>query len=494
MSSSSSSRSTTTAFVPRRPKRSGAPDFTPLKVVCDESMARQLVEAESKIDASQVLDPVGDESAMYAVTTMRQYGDFARAWLWTPDHTDSVCGEQPRGFQFNMSPQSPVYADPFSRRAMFNGLMAVPVLDAPALSLRHFADPRNRVAENMLAQLANDADLGGPGDDTNFAGIFSSTTRDARSEHTTFWLATQSHSLELADRTAAKIVESEPDNADLVCERSRELIDATNAVLFEDYEREFCGVTGSSSIASPARHSGAFTTVDALFFRSNEMVTWRTAQREHRARVLAKLMRAASIDSPRLGSGESALDETVRRILKHPNLVEVTFNDVDRVDKSDVYSDVVYTTMASVYNVTSNGLLMRDSPPLGLDILRGPWRVEEVAETQRNAKRPFISVPTNTGMRASNALRYETAPIEVAKRVSSKSVTSGDTWLWTPPASGDAHFMLDAENTRSRNADPRWLKFELACGFRKTNEVQHLSNVCIRLATPEHRQDHIKRF
>ena len=180
--SSTATTTTRPTYVPRKPKHANAPSFVPLKATCDESMARQLVEAESKIDGAQVFDAIGDESAMYAVTTMRQYGDFARAWLWTPDHTDSVCGDQPRGFQFNMSPQSPVYADPFSRRAMFNGLMAVPILDAPALSLRHFADPRNRVAENMLAQLANDTDLGGPGDDTNFAGIFSSTMRDARSD------------------------------------------------------------------------------------------------------------------------------------------------------------------------------------------------------------------------------------------------------------------------------------------------------------------------
>jgi hypothetical protein len=490
----SKKNATSAQLAPRRPKRAGAPDFTLLRPICDTSIAQQLVESESKIDTSRVLDAVGDEGSMYATTTMRLYHDFARAWIWSPNHCESVCGDQPSGFQFNMSPQSPVYADPFSRRAMFNGLMAIPITDMPALSLRHFADPRNRVSERMLEEIANDADLGGPGDDTNFAGIFSTTTRDAHSETVTFWVATQSHSLTIAERAAELIVAAEPDTTELVCERSRELISIQNELRLEQYEQEFCTGTPATNTKISAARTPPFTTVTKLFFSDKEMVSLRAKQREHRATVLAKLMKAASLVSPRLGSS-SAVDTCAKRILDARDLVEVTINDVDRVDKKDAFSDVVYmSNMASIYDISAAGLPMRDAPRLGLKILRGPWNVDAVSETQREADRPFISVPVTTGMRQSNALRYETASTSIASSVSSASEISGDVWHWTPPKSGDCHFLLDGENVRSRNADRQWLKFEHACGFPKSNETLHLSNVSIRLASPEHRQEHIKRF
>lgn len=478
--------------------RADAPAFVPYKPICDSSIASQLVEAETKIDSSRVLDPIGDESAMYAMTTMRLYGDFARAWLWSPNHTDNVAGEQPLGFQFNMSPQSPVYPDPFSRRAMFNGMMAIPV-DMPNISLRHFADPANRVSERMLEEIDNEADLGGPGDDTNFAGIFSTTTRTAQSESTVFWLATQSHSLEIADQTYKLLVDSEPESVEVANERSRELIKVQNQIRREQYERDN-SVDGSSSTSSSLSLSKSqsnvpFTTVHKLFFGEKEMQRLRAQQREHRARVLAKLMKSASIVSAKLGSSLS-VEESAKKILASRDLVEITINDVDRVDKTDPYSDIVYTSnMASIYDVTPNGVLMRDGPRLGLDILRGPWNIDEVANAQRNAEKPFISVPVCTGMRQTNALRFETAEKQICDSVSCRSLISGDVWLWKPlSASADCHFLLEAENTRTRTADQKWLKFETACGFPQKNPIQHLSNVCIRLASPEHCRNHIERF
>ena len=431
---------------------------------------------------------------MYATTTMRLYHDFARAWIWSPNHCDTVCGDQPSGFQFNMSPQSPVYSDPFSRRAMFNGLMAIPIVDMPSLSLRHFADPRNRVSERLLEEIDNELDLGGPGDDTNFAGIFFTTTRDAHSENNTFWLATQSHSLTLSDRATELIVAAEPETTDMVCERSREVIGVQNELRLEQYEQEFC--VGSAAVNSKVStiKPAPFTTVTKLFFGDKEMSSIRQKQREHRAGIIAKIMKAASLVSPRLGSSGS-VEASAKRILEARDLVEVTINDVDRVDKKDAFNDVVYmSNMASIYDISVAGLPMRDAPRLGMKILRGPWNVDSVSEAQREVDRPFISVPVTTGMRQSNALRYETANTSIAASVSSESEASGDVWHWTPPKSGDCHFLLDGDNVRSRNADRQWLKFEHACGFPKSNETLHLSNVSIRLATPEHRQEHIKRF
>ena len=482
------------ALAPRRPvKVATAPPFVPLVPICDESIGKQMVEAESKIDTSLTFDAVGDEAQMYAMTTTRLYGDFARAWIWSPNHTDSTCGEQPSGFQFNMSPKSPVFNDPFSQRAMFNGVMAVPILDVPTLTLRFLADRKNRVVERMMAELDSEADLGGSGDDTNFAGIYSTVTRDSQSETTTLWAVTQSHSLAVADQTARLIRDAEPDTTDAVCARTRDLTTVTNQIMLERYERDYCGGTDEkeSQRRDKVSEKSPFTTVEELFFKDRHMSQKRAAQREHRARVLAKLLKAASVVSRRLGSGDS-LDESARKILEFSDKVEVTFNDVDRVDKADPYSDVVYTSnLISVYDIGTNGAIVRDAPLLGLDVLRGPWDADGVANRQRDAERPFISLPTGGGMRQSNALRFENATPALAKKCAS---SSSEVWLWTPPTSGDCHFFFDNENIRSRSAERRWLQFESACGFPPTNEKVHLSNVLIRLASPDHKLQHIKRF
>lgn len=488
---------------PKKPTVANAPPFTPMRVTLNLSMPQQLVEAGEKIDTARLgsATKLGFEAEMYALTTTRQYGDFARCWLWSQNACSSVCGDQPSGFQFNMSPQAPVLYDPFSRRAMFNGIMALPLLDVPALAMRHFMDPQNRVSERMLAELRNDDDLGGPGDDMNFAGIYSTTMRDTASESTVFWLVTQSHSLAVADATMKLIEDAEPESPAHITRRAEELVDLTNAIRLDDYEQKYCsggssssssGDTGSRRRSTGVQPKAPFTTVGDLFFRDPSMAQMRDAQRLHRARVLAKLARAASIVSPRLHNGATSLDETARRILDSRELVDSTINTVDRVDKSDASSDVIYSSnMISVYDIGANGVLVRDAPRIGLDWLRGPWDKKRVTAEQAASDRPFISLPVSTGMKQSNALRIEEASASTASACSAR--LNSTTWLWTPPRSGDCHFWFDLENVRSRQADPRWLKHELAAGFREENGVQHLSNVCIRLASPEHKLDHIKR-
>lgn len=472
-----------------------APSFAPMKVAFNLSMPDQLVEAENKIDGSRAgSTPIGVEAAMYALTTTRMYGDFARGFIWGQNACSSVCGDQPSGFQFNMSPQSPVLYDPFSRRAMFNGIMALPIIDVPALEMRHFVDPQNRVVERMMSELRNEEELGGPGDDMNFAGIYSSTMRTTSSESTVFWLVTQSHSLTIADATIQLIENAEPESPEVVTHRAEQLVDLTNAIRLDEYEQTYGGRARSErNNLLAVQPKAPFATVCDLFFNNEQMARMREGQRMHRARVLAKLARATSIVSPRLHSDSVSIDEVAKRILDCRDLIDSTINTVDRVDKSDTTSDVVYSSnMVSIYDIGSNGVVVRDAPRVGLDWLRGPWDKESVCLAQKALEKPFISLPVSTGMKQSNALRIEEAPMKTARACSSK--LNPNTWLWTPPVSGDCHFWFDAENVRSRQADPRWLKHELAAGFRQENGVQHLSNVCIRLASPEHKLDHIKRF
>ena len=482
-------------IVQKKPPLPDAPLFVPMKVTFNSSMPNQLVEAETKIDTTRIgSTELGMEASMYALTTTRQYGDFSRAWIWSQNACSTVCGDQPSGFQFNMSPQSPVLYDPFSRRAMFNGIMAVPITDVPALEMRHFFDPKNRVAERMMSELRNEEDLGGPGDDMNFAGIYSSTMRTMSTESTVFWLVTQSHSLAIADATMKLIENAEPESPALVTRRAEQLVELSNAIRLDEYERAYCNKGGSERRNSfGVQPKAPFITVCDLFFNDANMAQMRENQRMHRAKVLAKLARAASVVSPRLNSGSSSIDEVARRVLDCSDLIDSTINTVDRVDKHDTTSDVVYSSnMVSIYDIGSNGVLVRDTPRIGLDWLRGPWDKDSVCRDQRSAERPFISLPVSTGMKQSNALRIEEAPFSTAAACSSKLNTN--TWIWTPPSSGDCHYWFDLENVRSRQADKRWLRHEIVAGFKEENGVQHLSNVCIRLASPEHKLDHIKRF
>ena len=87
---------------------------------CDEHFTKQLQRAREKINDDSLANNVDtSNSEAYAVMTMRRYGDYARGWKWTLNHTETIDGRAPRGFQFSVSPRSPIFPTPFPATTMF---------------------------------------------------------------------------------------------------------------------------------------------------------------------------------------------------------------------------------------------------------------------------------------------------------------------------------------------------------------------------------------
>jgi hypothetical protein len=462
-----------------QPKVDNVPKFVPTVAECDLPLEACLATARAKLDLSMVLPgSVQQNEAMFAETVMYQLGSFGRRFSFGPQLCQSTPLETPEGFALNVSPNAPVFPLPFSERALYNGIIAIPLTElahstqASQLSLQFFADPKNRVRENLLEQIRNDEDLG-VGDESNFAGFFSSTQRGKAPE---YWCVVQCHSSRLSREAYDMICAAEPESIDQADSIAREMIRVSNE--YKQREHTMRYHTLSVDLDKPVKSASEvgrvellYITWEQLFVKTPRMHEIRKEQREHRMRVMKKTLAIVGIDTRTMPALALHIDS--------PFLREVpSFNTVDKVDKNEPRSDLCYLSrMASVHSVGRHGTVFCEAPFIGPVILGGPWDINRVIATNKdNPRSSFIGVPVGTGTILSQQ-RY------AAARFTPRTDTlQTQTHVWSPNAAVE-HPIFDVRNTISRANSAEWTSFLYKCGHTNDNELP-LNPICVRWTTP----------
>ena len=503
----------------------------------DAPREQQLDVARAKIDDEWLRsrgELVRHYDAAYAALVCKMYGDFARGWLWAPNYTAAAEGGAPSGFQFNVSPRAPPFAVPFSRDALFSGVLCFPLAagDRSALSMRtkelagveHFVDSRSKVSKRLVEQIDENLHLAGAtGNQDNFAGIlWSYQTSPAQ-----FYCAVQAHNPELSRRAYALIEENEPESFECVREFADALIAEHRVFKADLAHREETGnsfeinelrrsafseldeiaecasdeVATSRSAHRSRRHgrrSAAATATAArtaagelrapyktwyeLFFQDEKMRALAHQQAEHRARLVCQTMIAAGL-GPVCERGTEA--EMVQAVLENASTVNNAVNCIEQVDCADRHSDVVYLdNLTSAWNVTGGGVLVRSAAHDKFSLL--PGTLDQLGFAGPERKTRFVGFATSTGPRYSSRLLAHD-PALLGADVKPEPAQRELLWSAQAPAATAtaarplAHPLLHTANWRVRSKS--WRDWERRCGSRHRSGIA-LKAIRLRVAEP----------
>lgn len=434
--------------------------FEPHVPFCDMDLQQQVLSSRKKIDDSMVRDDgerVSQTQAMYALTTMMRYGGFGRGWKWSSNHTDTVQGDTPSGFQFNVSPRAPVFHAPFSKHSMFSGTMAFPLslgessdrVNGQRISAEFLYDSQNRVLETLLDTIDPESDLG-LGDDSNFAGIFAAPPGTSSD----YWCVVQCNSTALSRKVYDMILEAEPESMDDVDTFERDFVDNNNRFMeLGWYEQK--KISPPAALKKPGTIGKRnYVSWEDFFFHNRALLDIKRQLQLHRVDVLCKAMRCIGLGVPAKGGSKYAVRENT---LASEHLVNNTNFGVEQVDINDSMSDVVYlSNLTSLHAISNSGVVVRGRPQHGLVVMPGPWNKSPILSADTFEKElSFIGVHTCTGMKKSTALLTS---LGLACDTSA-DVFRSNTHRWRTVddlVSSRHHMMFDASTGRGWSAIKRY--------------------------------------
>jgi hypothetical protein len=435
---------------------------------CDMTLDEQLAKARSKIDYSLTSTITQNEMFCF-VTWMHKYGSFGRRLVTALNQPACTEFEVPECFALNVSPNSPVFSDPFPPDTMFNGLMAIPLPPTKHITLPFFGD--SHILDRLCNELDSSGDLG-EGDPSNFVGFFSSSERGTGMQ---FWCVVQCHSTALSRETMKLIRDAEPTSMDAVDECARRFIEAANefksrAHLVKNYEVSVNLEKSSSSSSGSGKSSVPnYVTWNQLFLKTPRMHEIRRQQREHRLATMKKALRIVGLDPG------ASLN------LESPQLIESTFNCIDQVDRHEPLSDMVFLSrMSSIHAIGKAGTLFCEPPSVGVTLLRGPPEIERVMH--RNAEQPlqaFIGVPVGTGVNKTPMLFREASSPTLDDN---DSLMPNSVHCWKDTSRPNVLF--DVRNLRTRARDSAWSMWLESCGISARAGETPLTPICVRWANP----------
>jgi len=375
----------------------------------------------------------------FATTAMLMYANAAIRFAFGPNH--ACCGEfdVPRGFQFNVSLDAPLYATPFPERSMYNGVMAFPLDKGTWCHLTSKRKPIPpgyfsiaAVRQSIQSRLSEAEHLGD--DDTNYAGIFSTTVREGFENRVQYWAVVQCHSTAVSEQFYNYLCEQEASHGDV------------------------------------ARGATRYTTWRSFFLKDQRVAEFVEQQRRHRAKVLCTLVRACGLGPIAETTSET---DNVQFLLDSPDTIHVSFNSIERIeahDDSRLAGDALayLSDMVSYKTIASSGTVLREPARLGLAILRGPWT---------RPKHPLdTGFPCSTGHRtAVRALRL--AELSAADRA---AMRPNETHFWEHADDRPLNLNL-ATVEANRRDDRRWRKIESLLGYDKAHGLVDLRPVQVKL-------------
>lgn len=306
-----------------------------------EQVKRQLHEAQAKI-STRLLVVDGDatdqqqEAARnaqlseherrFAMHTLAVLGPAARSFEFGANHACHGEYRPPSGFQLTVDADAPLRASFFPRDTLQNGTMAFP-LDASEHSSRRYKSKAlatdnylssSKVRESLNRELCDSADLGS--DETNFVGIFCSTSEHNFKRTQRLWVVVQTNDAEASAALHSMMLDAE---------RERK---SWNQFWYED-ER-----------------------VKLAMQR----------QRRHRAGVIVRAIKACGLGPP---SGRKERAVNVDFVLQCASLIENKFNYTEK----PAPNLVTYLSRAHSKLELTQGALLSQSPCLGVLVLRGKW-------------------------------------------------------------------------------------------------------------------------
>lgn len=469
--------------------------------VSDLPIAEQLQVAQHKMQARplQHFDervPIYD--ANYFKSMLRLYGDTARAVKVAPNFTSSFDEfDVPHGFEFHCSPRAPVWALPFEGRALAAGVAAFPVSvgaqgqRAAQLDVARMIANRDNMHRQMLATLDSDSVLGGGADPAAFAGIYWQYTEKRRP---TFYAVARAHSPQLSEALMAQIRSAEPESLAQVTDYVRERIERHNrfqaalstrqraergeikadALSREEELRELAAGVDSGT-AAQRELVVPYTTWDEFFFRNSDVTRFVEAQRLHRARTLALVLRAAGITSD---ERVNSLDEQIDVITQSTSTLDAMINWVDQVDSQDSNSSIVFMSnlASSLSKRNEAGVVLQSAPQSDIHIVSGPFHSTHEA----------IGLPVSTGPRfisAAAVLDCHEKEHEVADAI---DVVPPLECAYVPISAEDpSHPVFSPSNWRDEDAQ-KWRAAEKTfVAPRSRTAATALRAIAVRLADPQ---------
>lgn len=392
-------------------------------------IAHLVATADKKISAVHVHSKSKSELSVdevrFAASCLMMHGDTAHRMSFSPNHASCGPFAVPRGFQFDVDIDAPLFVAPFPERRMFNGLMAFP-LDAGvssarsaqggALSHAYFTQDALRKSVNRI--IREDEHLGD--DETNYAGIFSTTVRSGFENKLQFWAVVQCHSTALSEELFDYMCEKEARYSDVIAQRA----------------------------ASRRPEDWTFSTWRSFFLDDQRVAELLEAQRAHRAAVLVRLIRACGLGPV---AESRSTDDNVDFLLTSPHTIHSTFNCVEQIDEDKL---AFLSDMYSRRAVTTRGLIVREAPTLPLALLPGDaW--SEPRDTDDTG------FPCATGHR--EPVRYMTSS-DFGKH-ETMAMANDSVHFWER-SDDDRPFNTNLVTTSANSRDDRrWQKIERALGF-----------------------------
>ena len=402
----------------------------------------QLVLADKKIGVgllhSNHRDELSRPEIRFAESCMLVYGSAALRFAFAPNHSN--CGEyaDPRGFIVNVSADAPLYATPFPERSMFNGVLAFPLeygyacnRTAKGLPIPSGYFSHQVVRDSINQKILEDRDLGD--DETNYAGIFSTTVREGFDNRVQYWAVVQCHNTDVSKQFHDYLCEQEARHRDVVSEPK----------------------AGSDK--------RSFATWRSFFLGNEKVADFMEQQQEHRARVMVRLLQACGL-GPVCDSTDIA--ENVSFILNCPHTVNVLINNVESIDENTL---AYYSDMVSVKTVTDAGVAVREAGRLGIALLRGPLK---------KPRHPLdIAFPCATGHRKS--VRDMSLSEFSSREVEEMKVNEAQFW---ERAGVDRPLNLNLATTEANvREDKRWAKIEVLLGYSAENGLVDLRPIQVKL-------------
>src|SRR6056297_609582 len=388
---------------------------------------------------SRKRDELSAAELRFAATASLMYADAAVSFSYAPNH--ACCGEYetPRGFQFTVARTAPLYATPFPQSNMFNGVLAFPLdkglhcnQTTKGQSLRPGYFSKSSVRKSIDNFIKEDSDLGE--DETNYAGIFSTTVRDGFENKLQYWAVVQCHSTKLSEQFY-----------DYLC----------------DNEARHGDVDGNK---------GKWQTWHAFFMNDQRVNDIMQKQRCHRAEVLCKLIRACGLG--RIAESTSK-EENINFLLNSPDAVHVDFNAVEAVDEDNL---AFLSDLVSYKSISSSGTVVREPSRLGLALLRGPWTAP--------AKALEVGFPCSTGHRSSVRGR-SLADYSAEER---NGMKPNETHFWERASQRPLNVNLATKDANLRE-DRRWAAIEACLGYNRKNGVVDLRPVQVKLHSTRQPED-----
>lgn len=279
----------------------------------------------------------------------------------------------PTGFQFTVNRNSQVLPI-FSANQMFGVQMAFP-LDAGANTMKtsrgkeidgtYFTNNAQNIANLWNEKI--DGDALSATSNTNFIGIYASERRSNTGYEKRHYAVVRYSDPKVSEEIAEKIKDAKTIDE----EKSVEYILKLSQKNFND---------DPSYVGNVAPHK----TWQQLFVEDEQMISLRAKQTAACGTMLLHTLYYAGLGT--VAHGDKLKIDNLSALLKSPQLITSTFNDVDHINGTN---NLVYLSEMCSVNSATNGFIFRHKPELGIT-LYGP--------SSYVASPDFIGLPSGIGM------------------------------------------------------------------------------------------------